>query len=190
MRNSRLRTRRTLAPIESWRDGSRHRQRVLQASGGIAPRTAVVHREYRASASVKRFPEVSPPVTHCAPSPEGLHRAISTVGQELARHGGREGYRAAHADQVAWDSARRPKSCVLARSPPLQRIVAGKLKQDWSPPQIAGLVEGSVSREPGDVGVTRDDLSQPFCPSSRRSEKRAHRPPSFQSQHPPPSPCR
>lgn len=31
---------------------------------------------------------------------------------------------------------------------------------------------------------------QPFRPSSRRPEKRAHRPPSFQSQHPPPSPCR
>src|SRR5579864_2253671 len=90
MRNSRLRTRRTLAPIESWRDGSRHRQRVLQASGGIAPRTAVVHREYRASASVKRFPEVSPPVTHCAPSPEAFREpsprsARNSLGTEAEK---------------------------------------------------------------------------------------------------------
>jgi len=71
-------------------------------------------------------------------TPDLSHRAVSTIGQEVARHGGREGYRAAHADQMAWDSARRPKPCVLARNPRLQRIVAGKLKQDWSPQQIAG----------------------------------------------------
>jgi hypothetical protein len=44
----------------------------------------------------------------------GLHRAVSTVSQEVARHGGREGCRSAHADQMAWDSTRRPKPCVLA----------------------------------------------------------------------------
>jgi len=78
----------------------------------------------------------------------GLHRAVSTVSQEVARHGGREGYRAAHADQMAWDSARRPKPCVLARSPRLQRIVAGKLKQDWSPQQIAGWLRDQYPESP------------------------------------------
>ena len=65
---------------------------------------------------------------------------VSTVSQEVARHGGRRRYRAAHADSEAWESARRPKLCLLSQNQQLQRIVAVKLEQDWSPQQIAGLV--------------------------------------------------
>ena len=43
----------------------------------------------------------------------GLNRAVSTVSQEVARHGGQQHYRAAQADLAAWDSARRPKPCLL-----------------------------------------------------------------------------
>jgi IS30 family transposase len=66
-----------------------------------------------------------------------LNRAASTISREVARHGGRERYRATPADQRAWRNARRPKACVLARRRRLQRVVAGKLKQRWSPEQIA-----------------------------------------------------
>ena len=45
------------------------------------------------------------------------------------------------ADQAAWDRAQRPKSCKLADNPALARIVAGKLQLEWSPRQIATLVE-------------------------------------------------
>src|ERR1700736_1698942 len=90
--------------------------RLLQATGGIAP----THRSR--SSRVLSFSEreeisrgVAAGYTFRAIA-RGLHRAVSTVSQEVARHGGREGYRAAHADQMAWDSARRPKPCVLARS--------------------------------------------------------------------------
>ena len=54
-----------------------------------------------------------------------------------ARHGGREAYRAAQADDHAWDWARRPKLCRLAQHPPLRRSVAAKLALQWSPEQIA-----------------------------------------------------
>jgi hypothetical protein len=37
---------------------------------------------------------------------------------------------AAQADYAAWESARRPKLCLLARNRRLQRVVAVKLKQD------------------------------------------------------------
>ncbi len=67
-----------------------------------------------------------------------LRRAPSTVCRELARHGGRAGYRAAGADAEAWHRARRPKQCKLAAVPRLRRLVAGKLRRDWSPEQIAG----------------------------------------------------
>ena len=44
----------------------------------------------------------------------GLERAVSTVSREVARHGGRPQYRASDADQKAWESALRPKRCLLA----------------------------------------------------------------------------
>jgi IS30 family transposase len=69
---------------------------------------------------------------------ERLGRAPSTVSREVARHGGRDRYRAARADDRAWRSALRPKRCLLSRNRKLCRIVAGKLALDWSPEQIAG----------------------------------------------------
>ena len=50
----------------------------------------------------------------CGSSPNDLHRAASTVSREVARHGGRAQYRANEADQQAWESALRPKPCLLA----------------------------------------------------------------------------
>jgi IS30 family transposase len=67
-----------------------------------------------------------------------LHRAASTVSREIARHGGRRRYRAAEADKGAWKLARRPKPCLLATCPDLQRVVASKLSLEWSPEQISG----------------------------------------------------
>lgn len=60
-----------------------------------------------------------------------LGRAPSTVSRELTRHGGTPTYRAAEADARAWERARRPKRCRLARHPLLQRVVARKLTLDW-----------------------------------------------------------
>src|SRR3984893_14562 len=72
---------------------------------------------------------------------KGLQRAVSTVSREVARHGGRPLYRANEADQQAWDSALRPKVCLLAVHRKLQEIVAGKLILDWSPEQISGWLK-------------------------------------------------
>ena len=67
-----------------------------------------------------------------------LGRAVSTISREVARNGGRRVYRAARADERALDKARRPKPCLLAFNPPLCKLVAGKLSDQWSPQQIAG----------------------------------------------------
>jgi hypothetical protein len=64
---------------------------------------------------------------------KGLQRAVSTVSREVSRHGGRPLYRANEADHQAWESALRPKRCLLAIHMRLQEIVAGKLILDWSP---------------------------------------------------------
>ena len=67
-----------------------------------------------------------------------LSRACSTVSREVARHGGLPQYRANQADQQAWESALRPKPCLLATHSKLQEIVASKLILNWSPKQISG----------------------------------------------------
>ena len=68
---------------------------------------------------------------------DSLGRAPSTVSREISRNGGRRRYRANKADQAAWDRAHRPKRCKLAKNRALAWIVAQKLKQLWSPEQIA-----------------------------------------------------
>ena len=70
-----------------------------------------------------------------------ITRSVSTVSREIARNGGEGRYRAAEADEKAWDRGRRPKKCRLAINPRLRSIVANKLKMDWSPQQIAGWLK-------------------------------------------------
>jgi len=115
--------------------------RVLEACGGIAP--AQRRRAPRVLSLFERE-EISRGVAAgetCRTIAKRLGRAVSTVSQELARHGGRRTYRAAQADRAAWAWARRPKPCLLACNEPLQRLVAAKLKQDWSPQQIAAWLK-------------------------------------------------
>src|SRR6202167_5763603 len=77
----------------------------------------------------------------------GLQRAVSTVSREIARHGGRPQYRGTDADQNAWDSALRPKRCLLALHVKLQEIVAGKLILAWSPEQVPGWLKSEYPED-------------------------------------------
>jgi len=70
-----------------------------------------------------------------------LDRAASTVSREVTRHGGRPAYRAHEADEQAWESALRPKKCLLALHARLREVVASKLILDWSPEQISGWLK-------------------------------------------------
>ncbi|MGO4396474.1 IS30 family transposase [Variovorax sp. M-6] len=70
-----------------------------------------------------------------------LGRAPSTISREIKRNGGQGCYRAAQADQAAWDRARRPKRRKLAENRLLARIVTEKLRLEWSPEQIAGWLK-------------------------------------------------
>src|SRR6266571_3492968 len=45
------------------------------------------------------------------------------------------------ADPQAWESALRPKRCLLAIHVRLQKVVASKLRLDWSPEQISGWLK-------------------------------------------------
>jgi len=79
-----------------------------------------------------------------------LERAASTVSREVKRHGGRSVYRASQADDRTWDSALRPKECLLALHSKLREMVASKLILDWSPEQISGWLK---SEYPGDESM-------------------------------------
>src|SRR6202142_2204107 len=80
--------------------------RVLEASGGIAP---VPRTRSPRVLSPGEGEEISGGLAagdSLRRIARQLNRAVSTVSQEVARHGGRGRYRAAHADSEAWESAR------------------------------------------------------------------------------------
>ena len=116
-------------------------QGVLARTGGIRP---LPRRRSRRSLSLPEREEISRGVfagqsLRCIATTLG--RAPSTVSREINRNGGRRRYRASKADQSAWDRAHRAKSCKLVENPALGRVVAKKLKQFWSPEQIAGWLK-------------------------------------------------
>jgi len=76
-----------------------------------------------------------------------LGRAASTVSREICRNGGLARYRAVDADKSAWDRGGRPKRCKLALNWRLARMVAAKLKMNWSPEQIAGWLKAEYPRD-------------------------------------------
>ena len=67
----------------------------------------------------------------------GLDRSPSTVARELRRNGSKtQGYRPSYAQQQA--SARRWRGSRLDRDPLLREQVLARLRQGWSPQQVAG----------------------------------------------------
>jgi IS30 family transposase len=76
-----------------------------------------------------------------------LGRSPSTVSREVHRNGGYDRYRATQADECAWVRTRRPKQCKLEINSRLRRVVARKLRLNWSPEQIAGWLKTAHPRE-------------------------------------------
>jgi IS30 family transposase len=76
-----------------------------------------------------------------------LGKAASTISREVARNGGRTGYRAWRAHQQARERARRPKTAKLSR-PRLAAQVTAWLKQWWSPQEIAGRLRIEYPGDP------------------------------------------
>jgi IS30 family transposase len=145
--------------------------RELQYTGGIAPP------ERRRSSRVLNLVEREEVSRGIAAGytirtiARGLSRAVSTVSQEVSRHGGRELYRAAEADLAAWDSALRPKRCLLAKNRQLQRIVAVKLKQDWAPQQIAGWLKDEYPGNP-ELWVSQETIYRSLFVQARGALKK------------------
>jgi IS30 family transposase len=101
-----------------------------------------------------------------------LHRAASTVSREVARHGGRPGYRTYAADQQAWNAALRPKRCLLAVNNELRDVVASKLILDWSPEQISGWLKAQYPHN-GSMRVSRETIYRSLFIQARGVLKRS-----------------
>src|SRR5580692_2182824 len=114
---------------------------LLARHGGIAP---PVRRRSRRALTLAEREDISRGIASgCSMRiiAQRLRRASSTVSREVARHGGRAQYRANEADSQAWQSALRPKVCLLTLHEKLRTLVASKLMQDWSPEQISGWLK-------------------------------------------------
>ena len=116
-------------------------QRILTENGGVRP---LQRKRSRLALTLSEREEISRGVVAgCSLGSIAvkLGRSPSTISREIDRNGGRRGYRANQADQAAWDRARRAKRCKLSENHALARIVAKKLRQLWSPQQIAGWLK-------------------------------------------------
>ena len=114
---------------------------LLLPRGGIAP---AARRRSRLALTLAEREDISRGIASGSSIREiarHFDRAASTVSREVTRHGGRATYRAHDADSQAWESALRPKRCLLAVNCKLRNIVASKLILDWSPEQISGWLK-------------------------------------------------
>ena len=100
-----------------------------------------------------------------------LGRATSTVTRELGRNGGRRGYRAARADERALEQARRPKPAKFARSPRLRTEVERRLRERWSPQQIAARLRIDFPDDP-EMRVSHETIYQSLYVQSRGALRR------------------
>lgn len=114
---------------------------VLRSQGGIAPPG---RKRSRIALTLSEREEISRGIA-AALSIRAIAaiigRSPSTVSREIAKNGGEGQYRAAGADDKAWDRGHRPKQCRLAINIRLRSLVANKLRLDWSPQQIAGWLK-------------------------------------------------
>jgi len=149
---------------------------VVAARGGIAPVSRCRSRLALGSAEreeISRGVAVGASVRVIAAR---LGRAPSTVSREVGRNGGREAYRAQSADAAAWHRTLRPKRCRLAQRPRVAGLVAGKLAEDWSPPQIAGWLRATYPDD-GSMRVSHETIYLSLFVQARgvlRKELTAH----------------
>ena len=129
---------RAMASIHTW----------ISKAGGFPPRTP--KRSARALSMHERE-EISRGL--CAGESlrsiaRRLGRSPGTISREVARNGGPEKYRAAHADAEAFVRAKRPQRYLLERRPALARKVARKLSLRWAPQQISGWLRRHFPDDP------------------------------------------
>lgn len=111
---------------------------VLSANGGICPREKQRRRNALTLAEREEISRSLATQGSLRSIAKRLGRAPSTISREINRNGGIQRYRATAAESKFIERAMRPKPCKLATNLQLNVVVADRLKQDWSPQQVAG----------------------------------------------------
>jgi IS30 family transposase len=143
----------------------------LDRGGGISPRP---RRRAPQSLSLHEREEISRGLAaqlSLRSIARSLCRSASSISREVRRNGGAGAYRAGRADQRAWDRARRPKACLLARSPRLRQCVAEKLQLQWSPQQIASWLVRSYPSDQS-MRVSHETIYRTLFVQARGALKR------------------
>ncbi len=123
-------------------------RRYVLLTGGVRPRPRT---RSRCGLTVVEREEISRGLAaedSCHAIARRIRRAPSSVSREVARNGGRVGYRAAEAEQATRRRGRRPKASKLALSPRLRAEVETRLKLDWSPQQISAFLKVEYAQDP------------------------------------------
>jgi IS30 family transposase len=122
-------------------------ERILAESGGIRPRPRCRSRLALTLAEREEISRALVAGNSIRAIATLLGRAPSTISREIRRNGGARCYRAAQAEQAAWERAHLPKVCKLVQHRRLARMVAAKLRLLWSPEQIAGWLKHTYPTE-------------------------------------------
>jgi transposase, IS30 family len=121
--------------------GSETVRRCVLLNGGVRPRPRTRSRCELTTVEREEISRGLAAQHSCHAIARRIQRAPSSVSREVARNGGRIGYRAAEAEQAALRRSRRPKASKLALSPRLRAEVEGKLSLRWSPQQISAFLK-------------------------------------------------
>lgn len=165
---------------ERWRDGDSSRligrtigvspevvRRVLARSGGTQP---APRRRSRRHLSVADREDISRGIASGMSAraiAARLGRSASSISREIARNGGRSGYRAHAADTAAWERAKRPRPSRLASNSRLLGLVRGRLELDWSPEQISTWLRREHPGEPS-LRVSHETIYRSIYVTRRR----------------------
>src|SRR3954470_8984196 len=106
--------------------------RVIAQSGGVPPRSRSDSRVYLSLPDREQIGLGLARGDTFQVIAAGVGRHPSTVGREVARHGGRHGYQAWRAQRDAHERAKRPKREKLAQNPQLLAAVEFMLEQHYS----------------------------------------------------------
>jgi IS30 family transposase len=123
-------------------------RRCVLLTGGVRPRPRT---RSRWELTVVEREEISRGLAaqhSCHAIARRIRRAPSSVTREVARNGGRVGYRAAHAEQATLRRRRRPKASKLSLCLLLRAEVEAKLKLRWSPQQISAFLKVEYAQDP------------------------------------------
>ena len=111
---------------------------LIYKAGGIKPAARVRSSRQLSMAEREEISRGLAAGESCRGIAARLGRAPSTITREVNRYGGRSCYRALTADRAAW-KVRCGRRCPdWQRDPELRVVVEERLRQRWSPEQIAG----------------------------------------------------